>query len=418
MQVRGNYAYVFACEQSSLSIFAVLDLTQPTAPKLAGTLRLSNLVTGMDVAGNHAYLAAGPSGLVIVDLTDPAHPVRRTTVASASYLESVSVSGNYAYATGVVYVGGQPQSVRLDVIDISLPSQPRVVGALEASEARYHPVAHADGRFLHWAYFGLGAEGNHGGYRILDLSDPMNPLALSQCELPLGEVPMAVGVAGNVAYVVTDDALRTFDIDDPSNPQEKNVMLPQADFWEATIEVTGQHAYLQSGGGGDLTVLDIKEPTNPLPVARFDSDYQSDLPPCVQGNFAYIIGLKKRFRVLDTGNPRQPTLVGAKDDLGAAVTDASIEIRGFRVPAQRGYVAGRVKRSPDIHSGFLQVIDLSDPARPRDLGFLETYASNDRIEVVGTRVYAVGEHLEWPAPPEHRLTVIDVTDPAAMSELG
>jgi hypothetical protein len=90
----------------------------------------------------------------------------------------------------------------------------------------------------------------------------------------------------------------------------------------------------------------------------------------------------------------------------------------------RAYVAGQVRRSSGgvtVHSGFLKSLDVSNPAQPRDLGLLETFTQDAGVDVVGTRAYVAGTRSEYSGTgtsEEHRLTVIDVSNPTVMGELG
>jgi len=91
----------------------------------------------------------------------------------------------------------------------------------------------------------------------------------------------------------------------------------------------------------------------------------------VQGRYAYI-GLGPRLAVVDISNPAQPALVGQSAMLPDVVLDVAVS--GTLV-----YVADR--------DGGLRVIDASDPAHPRELGYYDTPGHADNVAASGTLAY-------------------------------
>ena len=91
----------------------------------------------------------------------------------------------------------------------------------------------------------------------------------------------------------------------------------------------------------------------------------------VQGRYAYI-GLGPRLAVVDISNPARPTLVGQSTILPDGVSDVVVSGR-------RAYAAA-------VDAG-LRVLDISDPAHPRELGYYDTPGHADNVAVSGTLVY-------------------------------
>jgi rhodanese-related sulfurtransferase len=136
--VSGNYAYVAAQGDNSLTI---IDVTNPAAPTFKGHIAgvgAPNYLSGPSsvfVSGNYAYVAAqGDNSLTIIDVTNPAAPTFKGHIAGTAapnYLNnpySVFVSGNYAYVAAyddnsltIIDVswltsGATPPSVNLNTI--------------------------------------------------------------------------------------------------------------------------------------------------------------------------------------------------------------------------------------------------------------------------------------------------------------
>ena len=73
-----------------------------------------------------AYLASAERGLQILDVTDPANPVLLGGAGYLAWSDSVWVSGDYAYVAEGNYKG------LIRIWDVSTPSNPRPVGALQS----------------------------------------------------------------------------------------------------------------------------------------------------------------------------------------------------------------------------------------------------------------------------------------------
>ena len=80
-----------------------------------------NLISGVKISGNYAYVATGDNGLVIVDVTNPSSPTFKGKYYTSGSIYSIAVSGNYAYAAD--FTKG------LLVIDISNSFSPVLKGS-------------------------------------------------------------------------------------------------------------------------------------------------------------------------------------------------------------------------------------------------------------------------------------------------
>lgn len=116
----------------------------------------------------------------------------------------------------------------------------------------------------------------------------------------------------------------------------------------------------------------------------------------VQGDTAYI-GVGREFTVLDISTPAAPHEVGALDTPGLAsgvavaggtayVADGSAGLRyaalGIFIVGTHAYVADG--------AGGLRVLDVSNPAAPREAGYFQTYAAG--AYVAGDYTYIAGEN--------------------------
>ena len=76
------------------------------------------------------FCAASDAGLDIVDLSDPANPVLLSNTVLAGPAQAVAVAGAYAY---VAYRNSGLNLGGIQVLDISNPAQPSIVGTFEGT---------------------------------------------------------------------------------------------------------------------------------------------------------------------------------------------------------------------------------------------------------------------------------------------
>jgi len=120
------------------------DLDSEGRPRLLGSLAWpgdGGVVKDLVVHEGHAWLG-GFNGLRVVDLRDPARPLgvyRRPTPP----LLALTLSGDRAYA---VSASSGTQDLKLSILDIALPTAPRVLGELDLPPAARALIAVEDGR--------------------------------------------------------------------------------------------------------------------------------------------------------------------------------------------------------------------------------------------------------------------------------
>lgn len=108
----------------------------------------------------------------------------------------------------------------------------------------------------------------------------------------------------------------------------------------------------------------------------------------VQGNNAYV-GVGLRLIVLDISDPANPRELGATGPFPYFV-------QGIAVTGTRAYVAAG--------GAGLRIVDISDPTRPRELGAWDSPGYAEDVTVVGSTAYL--------ADGPYGLRVVDVSDPA------
>lgn len=161
------------------------------------------------------------------------------------------------------------------------------------------------------------------------------------------------------------------------------------------IQVVNKTAYIAAGDDG-LLILDASDPAHLLPLGTYDTPGQAYAVQVI-GNRAYVSDSGEGFEIIDVSNPQAPTLLGSYAP-GFWVSES-------RVVGDRAYVA--------CSEGGIHILDISDPANIVKLGeYLHpvdpfgAYASG--LRVVGTTAFVAYNSLE----------IVDLSNPAEPRQLA
>ncbi len=335
VQVLGNFAYVADLEGG----LQIIDVSNPGNPIRVGGYDTGGTALGIQVVGERAYVADGAAGLVVLDVGDPTNPVRLGGYGTKGPAQSVRLEGNYAFVC--------EGTAGLEVIDVGNPNQPlRVGGYATAGSAQRLQVA---GSVLYVATSDSGFQsvgyrlgypqtitwgGTDNGLLTRDVAYPLSARASGggpvTLQVKTGPAIIAAGkitVTGAGAVVVTAEQAgdgtylpasltRTFNV--------RQVMLTRV----GALDTSG-HAY-------GLTLRGVLV-------------YKNNLPPVVEGNYAWVADGDAGLQVIDVGNPANPVRVGGYDTPGQA---HGVVLGGDNY----AFVADG--------TGGLLLIDVSNPAAP------------------------------------------------------
>lgn len=150
---------------------ATLDVSEPTRPRLVGTLPDREPYSQKVIArGNYAYLASYKGkkehlGLRVVSLHDP----KRPTVVGQLH---ASCSGGYYFGHGVYLRGDYLYGVSFGpffIVDVSDPTKPTLVSVTELR-------GFGSDCYVNYPYAYVTMY--YGGLNVLDISDPANPVLI------------------------------------------------------------------------------------------------------------------------------------------------------------------------------------------------------------------------------------------------
>jgi len=209
---------------------------------------------GLEVVGTTGYLANGGDGLRVIDLSNLGAPVEvgvfPTTGASA---DDIVVDG------GQAFLAANASIVSLDVSS----DTPSEIGRIPAV-----------GSSVRLALLGdrLVVAENHGGMRVIDVTDPAAPTQLGSLE---DETMNDLVADGDYAYVNGAGEVRILDISDPSmpaalasyrdaDPAAPNVFQPGS----FGLAISGSTFYF--GNGVQVYLLDVTDPAAPVKLSALD----------------------------------------------------------------------------------------------------------------------------------------------------
>lgn len=202
---------VYAVKRTS-GLFQVFDISDPSAPRIAGSCRVPGNTPGAVAAEGSLVFAANWNGkadtqqLHIIDISEPSTPTLLTSYDTprGSTTYDIAVSGSDVL---VAAAGG------LRIIDVSKPRTPALLSTFRG-RARWVRGVDFSGSM---AYIATSMATGASWLQIVDISDPSAPTQVGICRTP--GVAQDVAVLGTLAFVADREAgLEVIDVSDPTNP--------------------------------------------------------------------------------------------------------------------------------------------------------------------------------------------------------
>jgi Uncharacterized conserved protein len=188
--VAGKLAYIsdeYYKDNASHSSLRVVDVSDPKAPTVVGSLEKPGQLRGLAVAGRHVFAATRQDFFYVIDVSNPK---ALTEVAS---LEGVGEGMGVVLSGKSAYVPDRDGFLR--ILDVSDPKGPKLVSSSEDAPG----IALAAGIDGHHVYVGSKL----GFLHVLDVSDPRTPVWVGSYKTT-GRAN-GVAVAGGLVYVNDGD---------------------------------------------------------------------------------------------------------------------------------------------------------------------------------------------------------------------
>lgn len=353
--------------------------------------------------------------------TSPPTPSTKPTPSSTPQAVSLKVVGQVGGPVQAIAVVGNCAYVgvgsRLVVLDVSNPSVIKELGATQPFDWYVKHVSVSG----ETAYVAAGIK-----LYIVAVSDPTHPEILGVYETP-GYIE-GVSISGQYAYLADGPAgMRVIDVKEPTHPVE--VGHAYSNNYIVHVATAGRFAYLAAGSGG-LLIADISNPVQPLELGSLDTpDYAYSV--AMNGSSAYIADGWGGLRLVDVSNPSKPVEVASYDTGGWATSivtdgknvytgDISTGLHIIDSPGGASLKSVWHKqttfwqvKSLAFHRGFLyladnnglQVMDVSNPIKPLQVGSYSPLDFAGSVAVHGNYAYVAGTYAH-----SHPLRVVDLSD--------
>lgn len=256
--------------------------------------------------------------------------------------------------------------LKLSLFDVSDPSQTTVLGAIETPPA-------TDGFVSGDHAYSLG----FAGIDIHDISDPMAPAAVGHSTLPTLGADSVTALEQGALLLTSTDRFTRIDVSNPLEPVAVSTATPVGGAVANDIAIVGDKAVILQENYG----LGIADRRTLEPLGRFDVDLPEALNQraieqfAVDGDRAYLVAWGYGLIVADLSDPVQPIELG-RLPYGFPSAVAASDDFAYLGTATNG--------------GVLQVVDVSDPTHPTLRGALNVTTIN-RLQVHGNHVYAADE---------------------------
>jgi hypothetical protein len=263
--VVGNFAYV-AAGSAGLQI---VNISDPLAPSVSGSLNTAGEAWDVVVKGTQAYVANGANGLVIVDVSTPASPVRLGSLSLPGTSKGVDVDAVRQIATVALGTNG------LAVVNVANPAAPALMGTLPGGDVRDLAIS---GNFVFLADFSRS-------FTSVDLSNPAAPVLRASTQLNLGGRLQDVVVNGSLAAgadVLFVNGVPMIDVSTPASPQPRIIIDFSAfrDDNGTGIAMDSNFVYLTASRG--ITENGVTETTR-LYIGQYRNIQDNNgIPPTVQ----------------------------------------------------------------------------------------------------------------------------------------
>lgn len=293
LEVDGDYLYV-ANRGYGMRVF---DLADPRAPVEVQQVDHDGENHSVTIHGNLAYLGNYTAGLRLVDITDPPE------AEEVGYIDGTPESNGVAVEGGLAYVSGGSRQV---ILDLSRPDRPAQVSMTDFPG--YVKRAVVDGRYVY-------AADSNGGVQVIDLSDPEQPEVVG-----FADTPDAYDVVkdGDLLYVSCyEEGIRVVDVSVPGDP---TVIGTVTGFRSEFINHSGGVIYAPEYNLG-VHLVDVTDPTNPVDIGLMEITKPLGRPE-INGDLLLIADANAGVKVYDNADPRVPaelaTIYGAQYGFGMA----------------------------------------------------------------------------------------------------
>lgn len=264
------------------------------------------------------------------------------------------------------------------VLDISDPANPIRISQIP-TPGRVEDIVYQD-NFLYIADYSEGL-------RIISVADAINPYETGSVYAIRAS---AVAVDGAYAYLADQRIIRVVSVSDPTNPEE----VAQINLGMTCYGLETQGSYLYQATTGGLVILSIADPQNPFQVGRFDPPTAgSAMDVAVRGDYAYLAVYSGSSWVVLISDPENP-----------------VGVTSFQGWVQNITLRGMYAYCVNWIGSFITIVSIEDPNNPNEIVDFHTPGTAYQL--------TVRDSIAFIADGPRGLTVFSVSDPEYPVEIG
>ena len=222
----------------------------------------------------------------------------------------------------------------IQLVDLSDPRRPRLLGGVEVPGGAHTVTVYPGSSLVYVSPGGYWVEDDE--ELIVDVSDPKDPKVVARFDggATVGCHDLSFHLTEDVrlAFCAGESATQIWDVSDPVSPQVRaQIDNPLITFHHSAAAspdgdylVIGDERWLGSSQGacgapanhpsGALWVYDIRDPSTPLPVGYFGLRRSGTTSACTAHDFAFVPGTRKLvvawyeggMNVVDLSDPANP----------------------------------------------------------------------------------------------------------------
>ncbi len=442
----GNFAqkdnYLYAASSLGLCIYDISDPYNPDKQYQGTPIGSSNY--DVNIEGNVMCVSHNSTKWGLFDITDPVDPVEIYISENFPFNHRFAIGrlkDNYAFFMDHWEDNGNGYTVHM--LDISNPEDPQEVGDIKSVNGESLATCLFMKDDIEYALVGQdNLTDNHAGYmRVMDVSDPGNPLLVSTLEIP-GSVYAITTDGSDYAFVKVanqgvvpfkTNRLYQINMSDLGNPyivSDYALNISTGYMASQDMSVFNDRLYLV-----DRKTFKIFSYENDMLVLTGSTSVYGENGRGIKitnSDYGYVAASDKGFQIYNISNPAQPLFLTyfdtdgnatgldvadgyayvADDENGLVILDISENIATFVSQVNTTSPARLVTVSDmnayvTLENGDFEFIDISDPENPQSLGTYNSSGdakdiavspSNAYLHIADYLDYAIIEHLTVSLP--------------------
>lgn len=283
IQVQGNYAYLtFANGNPD---FLVIDVSNLASPAVVGSLVLAGTPTNIAVSGNFAYVSSTDNGqeLQIVNIATPSAPTLAGTYNASGNADAFGV---FASGSTVYLVRASSADREFLIVNAATPSAPVLVGSRDLNNQGNEVVVAGN-----FAY--VASDDNAQELQVLNIANPTVPIQVGSLNLSGNTDAITLALTGTTVLMGQGNVLYSVDVATPASPTLLGSVNLSGVVNDIALNFGNNGTYVFVATGSDTTefqVVNIANPSSPVVLGSVNVATNSDLL-----GIAYDVTLDRAF---------------------------------------------------------------------------------------------------------------------------